>query len=67
MAVAEFRRDGARPDGQPYRVKLDAYTLWYDASWPGLCFHTVSAVNGNEAKKTAMADHRAKCIAEPPK
>lgn len=38
-----------------------AYTLWFDASWRGICLHDVTAASGAAAKKLAIADHVVRC------
>lgn len=48
-------------------TRLTAYTRDYSPSWPGICLHRdIEAVNGNAAKKAAMAEHREKCMAARP-
>jgi hypothetical protein len=39
-----------------------AYTTWYSPQWPGCCEHEVEAVNGTEAKKLAIREHKERCI-----
>lgn len=38
-----------------------AYTLWYNPQWPRCCEHEVEAVNGTEAKKIAVKEHKERC------
>lgn len=38
-----------------------AYTRWYTPQWPGCCEHTVMAINGTEAKKIAIKEHKENC------
>jgi hypothetical protein len=54
--VGVFEHPGKR------RVKLAAYSSWYNPSWEGCCEHTVEANNGTEAKVVAMREHREKCM-----
>jgi hypothetical protein len=39
-----------------------AYTTWYNPQWPGCCEHEVEAVNGTEAKKLAIQEHKERCV-----
>jgi hypothetical protein len=41
---------------------FNAYTVWYNPSWKGCCEHTVEAVNGTEAKKLAIQEHKERCL-----
>jgi hypothetical protein len=43
-----------------------AYTRWYNPQWEGCCEHTVDAVNGSEAKRAAIQEHKDRCIPDPP-
>jgi hypothetical protein len=43
------------------RPRLRAYTQWF-APHLLACWHNVHASSGAEAKKLAMAEHRAKCM-----
>lgn len=54
--VAVFEHPGRR------KTRLYAYTQWYSPEWEGCCMHHVHATSGAEAKKVAMAEHRAKCM-----
>lgn len=54
VAVFTHEREGRKPI-------ITAYTLWYDPSW-NPCMHDVPAKNGAEAKKRAIADHKARCL-----
>lgn len=38
-----------------------AYTYWYNPAWPRCCEHKVEAVNGTEAKKIAIKEHKERC------
>lgn len=38
-----------------------AYTRYYLTSWPGCCEHKVLALNGTEAKKIAIKEHKENC------
>jgi hypothetical protein len=38
-----------------------AYTRWYNPEWPGCCEHEVEAINGTEAKKLAIQEHKDQC------
>lgn len=44
--------------------RVHAYTIWFNPSWEGCCMHEVDACNGTEAKKIAIADHKARCLKE---
>lgn len=48
----------------PGKTKLlfRAYTQWYNNQWSGCCEHIVNAENGAEAKKSAIKDHKEKCL-----
>lgn len=39
-------------------ARFRAYTVWFDETWKGCCVHVVSAVNGTQAKKLAIEEHR---------
>jgi hypothetical protein len=54
VGVFEFQRKR--------RVGLTAYTTWFSTAWNGCCLHQVDAINGTEAKRLAMTQHRAKCM-----
>ena len=54
VAVCEF--PGKR------KTRLLSYTMWYSPYSPNACMHHVHAASGAEAKKMAMAEHRAKCM-----
>jgi len=56
--VGVFPRAGRRPGALLY----SAYTTWYNSEWPGCCEHEVSAVNGTNAKKAAIAEHKSECL-----
>ena len=53
VAVCEF--PGVR------KTRLLAYTQWYSPD-SSVCMHHVRAATGAEAKKMAMAEHRARCM-----
>lgn len=38
-----------------------AYTRWYNPQWPRCCEHEVEAINGTEAKKIAIKEHKERC------
>lgn len=38
-----------------------AYTRYYLPSWPRCCEHEVRAINGTEAKKIAIQEHKENC------
>ncbi len=54
VAVAEF--PGKK------KTRLLAYTQWYSPDSKSVCMHHVHASTGAEAKRMAMAEHRAKCM-----
>lgn len=64
VGVFEHRREGFKANGEPYRVRLEAYTVWYSPSWDGCCQHEVTARNGTEAKANAMTAHRDQCMSK---
>lgn len=43
-------------------TRFNAYTTWYNPSWSGCCEHTVDAINGTEAKKMAIQEHKDQCV-----
>ena len=47
VRVAVFEHPG------PKKIRLQAYTLWYNETWPGCIVYEVEAVNGTAAKKAA--------------
>ena len=51
---------GVFPPDEGSRTYM-AYTLWYNPQWPGCCEHEVEAVNGTEAKKIAIKEHKERC------
>ena len=57
IRVAVFTHD--RPGRKPM---ITAYTYWYNPSWEGCCLHEVTAENGTQAKRMAIADHKARCL-----
>jgi len=44
------------------RSQFIAYTMWYSPTWTGCCEHTVEAINGKEAKKIAINEHKNNCL-----
>ena len=50
--VGVFRHE---PEGRQRKPKYAAYTVWYNPSWKGCCVHNVTAQNGAEAKRKAIA------------
>ena len=46
------------------KESFTAYTTWYNPSWSGCCEHTVEAVNGTQAKKIAIQEHKGRCVEE---
>jgi len=52
-----------RASGKPLYM---AYTTWYNPQWKGCCEHEVEAVNGTEAKKIAVEEHKKHCLPDPP-
>lgn len=57
---------GVFPFGKNYDAgrkptQFNAYTTWYNSEWKGCCEHTIEAVNGTEAKKLAIAEHKENC------
>lgn len=54
--VGVFLRVGIRKDS------FTAYTTWYNPQWSGCCEHTVDAVNGTEAKRLAISQHKEHCL-----
>lgn len=44
-------------------TRFNAYTLWYNPNWKGCCEHDVLALNGSQAKKAAIAEHKEMCVA----
>ena len=56
--VGVFPRAGKRPGILLY----NAYTTWYNPEWSGCCEHMVNAISGTEAKRAAIAEHKARCI-----
>lgn len=46
-------------DSKPHR--FNAYTTWYNPQWKGCCEHDVYAINGTEAKKLAIQEHKELC------
>ena len=55
ITVAVFSHVGKR------KVLYTAYTRWFSQDWHGCCIHKVDAVNGTQAKKLAIQEHKAKC------
>lgn len=47
-----------------HNTRFNAYTTWYNPNWKGCCEHTVDAINGTEAKKLAIQEHKEHCIPE---
>ena len=43
-----------------------AYTRRWNLTYPDVCLHTVESTNGTEAKKAAIREHRAQCMAGRP-
>jgi hypothetical protein len=43
-------------------TRFSAYTTWYNPQWKGCCEHKVEALNGTEAKKLAIAEHKERCV-----
>ena len=62
VGVFESQREGLKANGEPYKVRLEAYTTWYSPEWKGCCVHEVLALSGATAKVNAMEKHRA-CMA----
>lgn len=48
-----------RASSKPY---YRAYTTWYNPEWKGCCEHQVEAINGTEAKKLAIEQHKEQCV-----
>ena len=59
MAEREFKVGTFCKPGETRKSKVGAYTLWYSPDWSageeGCIKYTVSAINGTEAKKIAIA------------
>lgn len=53
---------GVFPFRETSTTRFNAYTTWYNPEWKGCCEHTVSAVNGTEAKKLAIQEHKERCL-----
>lgn len=53
---------GVFPFGEDRPHRFNAYTLWYNPEWQGCCEHNVEAINGSEAKKLAIAEHKETCL-----
>ena len=45
----------------PHERTYRAYTRWYNSTWSGCCEHEIEAVNGSEAKKIAIREHKEQC------
>jgi hypothetical protein len=43
-------------------TRFMAYTTWYNPQWKGCCEHEVEAVNGTEAKRLAIQEHKERCL-----
>ena len=43
-------------------TRFNAYTRWYNPQWSGCCEHKVGAINGTEAKKLAIQEHKEQCL-----
>jgi hypothetical protein len=57
----ELRHVGVQEFPGKRKTRLLAYTQWYPPE-AQICMHHVHATSGAEAKKLAMAEHRAKCM-----
>jgi hypothetical protein len=61
MEVAVFGYPGKKAGV----TRCNAYTRIYNPEWKGCCLHQVDAPSGTEAKRLAIAEHRAKCLEKP--
>lgn len=53
---------GVFPFSESNNRRFNAYTTWYNPQWKGCCEHIVATVNGTEAKKAAIAEHKEQCL-----
>ena len=55
--VGVFRMEGKR------KPRYNAYTVWFNESWPGCCVHYIGREvgSGTAAKKRAIEEHKMKC------
>ena len=57
VKVGVFPRESKR------KPRFEAYTLWYTTAWTNCCEHEVEVANRKDAKKAAIAEHKALCLA----
>lgn len=57
ITVGVFTREGKRGGKQ-----FSAYSRDYNPEWPGCCEHLVPEESRKDAKKIAVAEHRARCL-----
>lgn len=60
VKVGVFPFGKAHDAGKP-ATRFSAYTTWYNPEWKGCCEHQVLAINGTEAKKLAIQEHKEHC------